>query len=253
MVLYLLKGMIPLATNKVTTVEEAIKTYCFDGMSLLLPGFVNVGVSETLIEGLIDAGIKDLSIISNNTSVPGRGIGKLVRADVIKHITCSHIGNNSETVAKVVAGEIDLTFVPQGSLCEKVRAGGAGIGGVLTPTGLYTPMMEGKQVVEWDEEAGKFVFLEGEIVPDSSKKRYILELPLHADVCFVHAWKADKMGNVVYRRTSRNFNEVFATAANHVIVEAEQIVETGELDPDEIMTPGFVVDAVVPGRALTEA
>ena len=242
-----------MATNKVTTVEEAIKTYCFDGMSLLLPGFVNVGVSETLIEGLIDAGIKDLSVISNNTSVPGRGIGKLVRADVIKHITCSHIGNNSETVAKVVAGEIDLTFVPQGSLCEKVRAGGAGIGGVLTPTGLYTPMMEGKQVVEWDEEAGKFVFLEGEIVPDGSKKRYILELPLHADVCFVHAWKADKMGNVVYRRTSRNFNEVFATAADHVIVEAEQIVETGELDPDEIMTPGFVVDAVVPGRALTEA
>ena len=242
-----------MATNKVTTVEEAIKTYCFDGMSLLLPGFVNVGVSETLIEGLIDAGIKDLSIISNNTSVPGRGIGKLVRADVIKHITCSHIGNNSETVAKVVAGEIDLTFVPQGSLCEKVRAGGAGIGGVLTPTGLYTPMMEGKQVVEWDEEAGKFVFLEGEIVPDGSKKRYILELPLHADVCFVHAWKADKMGNVVYRCTSRNFNEVFATAADHVIVEAEQIVETGELGPDEIMTPGFVVDAVVPGRALTEA
>ncbi len=150
-------------------------------------------------------------------------------------------------------GEINLTFVPQGSLCEKVRAGGAGIGGVLTPTGLYTPMMDGKQVVEWDEEAGKFVFLEGEIVPDSTKKRYILELPLHADVCFVHAWKADKMGNVVYRRTSRNFNETFATAADHVIVEAEEIVEIGELDPDQIMTPGFVVDAVVQGRALTEA
>ncbi len=242
-----------MAQNKVTTVEEAIKTYCFDGMTVLLPGFVNVGVSEVLIEGLIDSGIKDISVISNNTSVPGRGIGKLVRADLIKKITCSHIGNNSETVAKVVAGEIDLTFVPQGSLCEKVRAGGAGIGGVLTPTGLYTPMMEGKQVVEWDEHAGKFVFLEGEIVPDASKKRFVLELPLHGDVCFVHAWKADKMGNVVYRRTSRNFNEVFATAADHVIVEAEQIVEVGELDPDEIMTPGFVVDAVVQGRTLTEA
>ena len=242
-----------MAKSKVMSVEEAVKKYCFDGMTVLLPGFVNVGVPEVLIEGLIDAGIKDLSVISNNTSVPGRGIGKLVRANIIKKITASHIGNNSETVQKVVDGEINLTFVPQGSLCEKVRAGGAGIGGVLTPTGMYTPMMDGKQVVEWDEEAGKFVFLEGEIVPDPTKKRFILELPLHGDVCFVHAWKADKMGNVVYRRTSRNFNEVFATAADHVIVEAEQIVEVGEIDPDEIMTPGFVVDAVVQGRTLTEA
>ena len=245
--------MIPMAKSKVMSVEEAVKKYCFDGMTILLPGFVNVGVPEVLIEGLIDAGIKDLSVISNNTSVPGRGIGKLVRANIIKKITASHIGNNSETVQKVVDGEINLTFVPQGSLCEKVRAGGAGIGGVLTPTGMYTPMMDGKQVVEWDEETGKFVFLEGEIVPDPTKKRFILELPLHGDVCFVHAWKADKMGNVVYRRTSRNFNEVFATAADHVIVEAEQIVEVGEIDPDEIMTPGFVVDAVVQGRTLTEA
>lgn len=242
-----------MAKSKVMSVEEAVKKYCFDGMTVLLPGFVNVGVPEVLIEGLIDAGIKDLSVISNNTSVPGRGIGKLVRANIIKKITASHIGNNSETVQKVVDGEINLTFVPQGSLCEKVRAGGAGIGGVLTPTGMYTPMMDGKQVVEWDEEAGKFVFLEGEIVPDPTKKRFILELPLHGDVCFVHAYKADKMGNVVYRRTSRNFNEVFATAADHVIVEAEQIVEVGEIDPDEIMTPGFVVDAVVQGRTLTEA
>ncbi len=242
-----------MAKSKVMSVEEAVKKYCFDGMTILLPGFVNVGVPEVLIEGLIDAGIKDLSVISNNTSVPGRGIGKLVRANIIKKITASHIGNNSETVQKVVDGEINLTFVPQGSLCEKVRAGGAGIGGVLTPTGMYTPMMDGKQVVEWDAEAGKFVFLEGEIVPDPTKKRFILELPLHGDVCFVHAWKADKMGNVVYRRTSRNFNEVFATAADHVIVEAEQIVEVGEIDPDEIMTPGFVVDAVVQGRTLTEA
>ena len=120
-----------MAKSKVTTVEEAIKTYCFDGMSVLLPGFVNVGVSEVLIEGLIEAGVKDLSVISNNTSVPHRGIGKLVDADVIKKITCSHIGNNAVTVQKVVDGEIDLTFVPQGSLCEKVRAGGAGIGGQI--------------------------------------------------------------------------------------------------------------------------
>ena len=226
---------------------------CFDGMTVLLPGFVNCGVSETLIDGLMQKGVKNLNIISNNTSIKGQGIGRLVHDNRIKHITCSHIGNNTETVEKVVAGEINITFVPQGSLCEKTRAGGAGIGGILTPTGLYTPMMDGKQVVEWDEEAGKFKFLDGEIIPDASKKRFVLELPLHADVCFVHAWKADKMGNVVYRRTSRNFNQTFATAADHVIVEAEEIVEIGDLDPDQIMTPGFVVDAVVQGRALTEA
>ena len=150
----ILKGMIPLAKSKVTTVEEAIAKYCFDGMTVLLPGFVNVGVSETLIEGLIASGIKDISVISNNTSVPHRGIGKLVDANLIKKITASPLGNNAVTVEKVVAGEINLTFVPQGSLCEKVRAGGAGIGGILTPTGLYTPMMDGKQVVEWDEDAG---------------------------------------------------------------------------------------------------
>ena len=239
--------------NKVTTIEKVIAEHCFTGMSVLLPGFVNVGVAESLIDGLLATDITDLQVISNNTSVPGRGIGKLVRADRIRKITCSHIGNNAVTVQKVVDGEINLTFVPQGSLCEKVRAGGAGIGGILTPTGLYTPMMDGKQVVEWDEEAGKFKFLDGEIIPDASKKRFVLELPLHADVCFVHAWKADKMGNVVYRRTSRNFNQTFATAADHVIVEAEEIVEIGDLDPDQIMTPGFVVDAVVQGRALTEA
>ncbi len=242
-----------MSKSKVTTVEEAISKYCFSGMTVLLPGFVNVGVPEVLIEGLLAAGIGDLNVISNNTSVPGRGIGKLVSADAIKKISCSHIGNNADTVAKVVAGEIDLTFVPQGSLSEKVRAGGAGIGGILTPTGMYTPMMDGKQVLEWDEEAGKYVFLEGEIVPDASKKRYILEHAMHGDVALIHAWKADKMGNLVYRRTSRNFNEVFATAADHVIVEAEEIVEIGELDPDEIMTPGFVVDAIVQGRTLTEA
>lgn len=237
--------------NKVMGVQDAIKKYCFTGMTVMLPGFVNVGVSDTLIDNLLETDITDLNVISNNTSIKGRGIGKLVHADRIKHITCSHIGNNEETCVKVVAGEINITFCPQGSLCEKVRAGGAGIGGILTPTGVHTPMQDGKQLLEWDDAAGKYKFVE----PDEPQKgkRFILELPLHADVVFVHAWKADTFGNVVYRRTSRNFNEAFATAADHVIVEAEQIVEVGELDPDEIMTPGFIVDAVVQGKALTEA
>ena len=239
-----------MAKCKVMTAEEAVKKYCFSGMSILLPGFVNIGVPEVLIEALLDTDITDLSVISNNTSVKGRGIGKLVAADRIKHLTCSHIGNNEETCAKVVAGEIDITFVPQGSICEKVRAGGAGIGGILTPTGVHTPMEEGKQLIEWREDLQKYVFVE----PDEPEigKRYILERPIRADVAFIHAWKVDKIGNCYFRHTARNFNNVFANAADHVIVEAEEIVEVGELLPDTIFTPHFIVDAVVQGKAPTD-
>ena len=233
--------------NKVVTLEQAMEK-CFDGMTVLLPGFVNCGVSETLIDGLMQKGVKDLHVISNNTSIKGQGIGRLVHDNRIKHITCSHIGNNTETVEKVVAGEINITFVPQGSLCEKTRAGGAGIGGILTPTGVGTPMQDGKQLLEWDEEAGKYKFVEpGDPI---NGKRFILELPLHGDVCFIHAWKADTMGNVVYHRTARNFNEPFATAADWVICEAEEIVEVGTLDPDIINTPGALVDMAVQARKV---
>lgn len=212
--------------NKVVTLDKAMEKL-HDGLTILIPGFVNIGVPETLIKGIIDKGCTNLNIISNNTSVKGRGIGLLVHEHRIKHITCSHIGSNTETVEKVVAGEINVTFVPQGTLCERVRAGGAGIGGILTPTGLGTPIAEGKPVIEVDGQ------------------KYLLEKPLHADVALIHAWKADKMGNVVYRRTARNFNQIFATAADLVIVEAEEIVEVGELDPDVINTPGCLVDMVV--------
>ena len=234
-----------MAKSKVVTLDEAMER-CFDGMTVMLPGFVNCGVPETLIEGLIDHGVRDLEVISNNTSIKGQGIGLLVHENRIRHITCSHIGSNTETVEKAVNGEINITFVPQGSLCEKARAGGAGIGGVLTPTGVHTPMQDGKQLLEWDDAAGQFKF----VAPDEPQKgkRYILELPLRADVCFVHAWKADKMGNLQYHRTARNFNQTFATAADFVIAEAEQIVETGELDPDMIMTPGALVDMVVQAK-----
>ena len=219
--------------SKVVTIDQAME-HCYDGMTVMLPGFVNCGVPETLIEALIEKGIKDLDVISNNTSVKGRGIGLLVHENRIKHITCTHIGNNTETVEKVVAGEINVTFTPQGTLCERMRAGGAGIGGILTPTGLGTPMEEGKQIINVDG------------------KDYILEKPLHAIVALIHAWKADKMGNLVYRRTARNFNPIMATAADFVIVEAEQIVEVGELDPDIIHTPGCLVDMIVQGRPTEE-
>ncbi len=214
--------------SKVVSIDEAM-THLRSGMTVMIPGFVNCGVPETLIKGVIAAGYTDLNIISNNTSVQGRGIGLLVHENRIHHITCSHIGSNKETVAKVVAGEIDVTFVPQGTLCERMRAGGAGIGGILTPTGLGTPMEEGKQIVEVDGV------------------KYILEKPLHADVALIHAWKIDRMGNCIFRRTARNFNPIMAAAADLVIAEAEEIVETGELDPDSIMTPGCLVDYIVQG------
>lgn len=215
-----------MARNKVVTMDQAME-HVHSGMTLMIPGFVNCGVPETLIRGIISKGYTDFSIISNNTSVQGRGIGLLVHENRIKHITCSHIGSNKETVAKVVAGEIDVTFTPQGTLCERIRAGGAGIGGILTPTGLGTPMEEGKQVIEVDG------------------KKYLLETPLHADVALLHAWKVDRMGNCLFRHTARNFNSIMATAADVVIVEAEQVVEVGEIDPDFVMTPGCLVDYIV--------
>ena len=231
-----------MAKSKVVTVEQAMEKI-HEGMTLRVPGFVNCGVPQTLIAAILKKGVKDLNIISNNTSVKGKGIGKLVHAEAIKHITCSHIGNNTETVEKVVAGEINVTFVPQGTLCERMRAGGAGIGGVLTPTGVGTPMQEGKQVLEWDKEKGEYKFVkDGDPV---NGKRYILELPLHADVALIHAWKADKIGNVIYHRTARNFNPIMATAADFVIVEAEEIVEVGEIDPDVVVTPNCLVDMIV--------
>ena len=215
-----------MAKSKVVPVEQALAP-CFSGMTIMIPGFVNSGVPEFLIRSIIEKGITDLNVISNNTSVKGKGIGLLVQEGLIRHLTCSHIGSNTETVEKVVRNEIDVTFTPQGTLCERIRAGGAGLGGVLTPTGLGTLMQEGKQVIE------------------VNGKSYILETPLHADVAIIHAWKADKMGNLVYRNSSRNFNPIMATAADYVIVEAEHIVEVGELDPNFVMTPGCYVDAIV--------
>ncbi len=218
-----------MARSKVVSMDEAM-SHVHSGMTVMIPGFVNCGVPESLIEAVIEKGYTDFNIISNNTSVQGQGIGLLVHENRIKHITCSHIGSNKETVAKVVAGEIDVTFTPQGTLCERIRAGGAGIGGILTPTGLGTPMEEGKTVLEVDG------------------KRYLLETPLHADLALLHAWKVDRMGNCIFRHTARNFNSIMATAADLVIVEAEEIVEVGELEPDYIMTPGCLVDYIVQGR-----
>ena len=218
-----------MSKSKVVTAEAAV-SHIASGMTVMIPGFVKTGVPTTLIDALLTTDKSDFNLISGDASSPGWGLGLLIDGKRVRHITCTHIGANKAAVEKVVSGDLDVSFVPQGTMAERIRAGGAGLGGVLTPTGLGTHVADGKRIISVDG------------------KDYILETPLRADVALIHAWKADKIGNCVFRRTSRNWNSVMATAADWVIVEAEHIVETGELDPDSIMTPGCLVDHVVQGR-----
>ncbi len=198
-----------------------------DGAVVMIGGFLAVGSPHNIIECLLEMGTKDLTVIANDTSFVDRGIGKLIVTKQIKHAIVSHVGTNKETGNQMNAGETKVTLVPQGSLAEKIRAYGAGLGGVLTPTGVGTVVAEGKQEIE----------IQG--------KKYLLEEALGADIALIKAYKADTKGNLVYRHMARNFNPLMATAAKVVIVEAEHIVEAGELLPDEIVTPGIFVDYIV--------
>ncbi|GHV33271.1 acetate CoA-transferase subunit alpha [Synergistales bacterium] len=215
--------------SKVTTIDVAM-TKIKSGMTLMIPGFVNVGTPMKLVQAICERDYKDFHVISNNAGtadVPG--IGKLVIEKRVRMLTASHIGLNPEAGKLMISGEMKVNLVPQGTLAERMRIGGAGIGGFLTPTGVGTVVEEGKQVIE----------VEG--------KKYLLELPLKADVSIIKAWKADESGNLVYRRVARNFNPLMALAGAFVIAEAEHIVPVGELDPDIIATPGVVVDMLVQG------
>lgn len=200
-----------------------------DGMTLMIGGFLAVGTPEILVDGIVEKGVRDLTVIGNDTGFPDRGIGKLVVSKQVKSVIVSHIGTNPETGRQMNAQELDVELVPQGTLAERIRAGGAGLGGVLTPTGLGTIVEEGKQKVTVDG------------------KEFLLEKPLKADVALLRADVADKSGNLIYRRASRNFNPIMAMAAETVIVVANQIVETGDIDPDQAMTPGIFVDMIVQG------
>lgn len=171
-------------------------------------------------------GVHDLTLISNDTGVQGDGVGMLISADAVTKLIASHIGTNPETGRRMIDGRLSVELVPQGTLAERIRCGGAGLGGVLTPTGVGTIAAEGKQ----------------EFVIDG--RAYLLETPLRADIALIKAWKADRRGNLVYRRSARNFNPVMAMAADLVIAEVEEIVDVGELDPDQIMTPGIFVDVL---------
>lgn len=214
--------------NKIVTIDEAI-SHIKDGMTIMIGGFLAVGTPENFINALIEKGIKDLTIIANDTGFPDRGIGKLIVNKQVKKVIASHIGTNPETGRQMNEKEMDVELSPQGTLAERVRCGGAGLGGFLTPTGLGTIVEEGKQIINVNE------------------KNYILETPLRADVALLFGSKVDKKGNVYYNESTRNFNPLIATAADLVIVEAEEIVEVGELDPNVVMTPALFVDYIVKG------
>jgi acetate CoA/acetoacetate CoA-transferase alpha subunit len=198
-----------------------------DGASLMIGGFMGVGTPEPLMDELVRQGKRGLTVIANDTAMPGVGIGKLIRAGCVSKVVASHIGLNPETQQKMIAGEIEVDLVPQGSLAERVRAGGHGLGGILTPTGVGTLAAEGKRVIEVDG------------------KSFLLELPITADFALINAKDADYTGNLAYALTARNFNPLMAMAARCVIVRAENIVPVGVIPPDHVMTPAPVVDYII--------
>ncbi|MDK9711876.1 CoA transferase subunit A [Acidaminobacter sp.] len=214
--------------NKIISIDEAaLKIH--DGMIVMIGGFLGCGTPERMIDKLVELGIKDLTIIANDTSFPDKGLGKLIVSKQVKKAIVSHIGTNKETGRQMTEGETEVVLVPQGTLIEQIRAGGVGLGGVLTPTGLGTVVEEGKQKLT----------IEG--------KEYLLELPLRADVALLYGSKVDRKGNVYYNGTTRNFNSIIAMAADLVIVEAVELVEVGEIHPNDVMTPGVLVHAIVGG------
>jgi len=209
-----------------TTLQEAVAKIP-NGASLMVGGFMGVGTPESVIDELLQQGKRDLTVIANDTALPGVGIGKLVSANALRKVVASHIGLNPETQKKMLAGEIEVELVPQGTLIERIRAGGFGLGGFLTPTGVGTIVEEGKRKVEVDG------------------REYLLELPLRADFALVRAFLADYLGNLTYALTARNFNPVIAMAADTVIVDAEHVVPVGMISPDHVMTPAPVVDYLI--------
>ncbi|MGL5439980.1 MAG: CoA transferase subunit A [Filifactoraceae bacterium] len=215
--------------NKIVSLEEAIS--CIkDGMTIAVGGFLACGTPELLVDALVEKGVKNLTLICNDTGFPDKGVGKMVLRKQFKKMYVSHIGTNPETGRQLSEKETDVVLVPQGTLAEQIRAAGSGLGGFLTPTGLGTIIEEGKEKIT------------------VNGKEYILELPLKADIALILGAVVDKKGNIVYEKAQRNFNPLMAMAADTVIVQAEKIVEIGDIDPDNVMTPGIVVDFIVKGE-----
>lgn len=212
--------------SKIVSKSEIAKKF-HNGMKLMVGGFANTGCPERLVDIIVEHGFNNLEIISNDAGDPGITIGKIFDDHLVAVSHHSHIGMNPPVSDLVHSGKLKLTLYPQGTLVEKIRAGGAGLGGVLTKSGLGTIAEKGRKVMEVDGE------------------KYIFEPPFRAEIALIRAYKADKLGNLVYKGAARNFNPAMATAADWVIVQADEIVEVGELDPEAIITPGVYVDMIL--------
>lgn len=222
--------MLPAAMDKTYESAAAAVADMSDGITLMSGGFGLCGNPENLIQAIADKGIKDLSIVSNNCGVDDKGLGILLYAGQVKRMTSSYVGENKHFEKLYLSGELEVELVPQGTLAERIRAGGAGIPAFYTPTGYGTPIAEGKEVRDID---GRMV---------------VLEHAIRADFAIVKAWKGDRHGNLVFRYTANNFNQAMATAANVTIAEVEELVEPGELDPNFVHTPGIYVDRIIKGE-----
>lgn len=210
--------------NKVIKIEQ-LKDFVFDGMSIMVGGFMAVGTPESLIDELIKINVKDLTIICNDAGFADKGVGKLITNGQVKLLIASHIGLNPNAGKLMNEEKMDVQLIPQGTLAEQIRAGGAGLGGILTPTGIGTVVENGKQIIS----------LEG--------KKYILEPSMKADLALIYGSTVDKLGNTHYTKTTQNFNPIMATATKHVIVLARNIIE--EMDPDHVLTPHIFIDNIV--------
>ena len=218
-----------MAVNKIyPDATAALAGLLRDGMTLMSGGFGLCGIPAVLIEAIRDSGVKDLTVISNNAGIDDVGLGHLLRTRQIRKMISSYVGENATFARQYLAGELEIEFNPQGTLAERIRAGGAGIPAFYTATGAGTQIAEGKETKEFDG------------------RQYVMERGLTADVAVIHAWKADPEGNLIYRKTARNFNPIMATAAKTTVVQVEELVAPGQIDPDHIVTPGIFVDRIVP-------
>jgi 3-oxoacid CoA-transferase subunit A len=207
--------------------KAALAGQLHDGMTIMSGGFGLCGVPQVLIETIRDSGVKDLTVISNNAGIDGAGLGLLLETRQIKKMISSYVGENATFAKQYLAGELEIEFNPQGTLAERIRAGGAGVPAFFTATGYGTQIAEGKETREFEG------------------RHYVMERGLFADLAIIHAWKADTEGNLVFRKTARNFNPIMATAAKFTVVQVEHLVEPGEIDADHIITPGVFVKRIV--------
>ena len=212
--------------SKFISIEEAVSKVK-DGMTIMVGGFLANGTPNKIVDALAKSGVKNLTLICNDTAYPDKGVGQLIANKQVKKLFVSHIGTNPHTSEQMNSGELEIEFCPQGSLAERVRAGGCGLGGILTQTGMGTILAEGKQIGNVDA------------------KDYLLEKPLIADIALVGASLGDKAGNLVYRGTSQNFNPLMASAADLVIAEVNELVEVGEIAAENVKTPSIMVDFIV--------